>query len=226
MLVAALEGYRLWAPVYDCIRNPLLTVESRTVQRLLGRTTVRRVVDVACGTGRWMLHFQKRGAAVLGVDACPEMLAQATQRPQLRGRVILGDAQNIPLANEAADLVVCSFAASYIRDLRQLVGEMARITAVSGRVVISDMHHSAVAAGWRRSFKIGTSVYEVEHFRYSLDAVRSAAEATGLHLEAEAQAHFEEDERTIFKSAGKQHLYSQFRMVPAVWVGIWNKPCS
>src|ERR1700756_828701 len=59
--VAAVEGYRLWAPVYDCMQNPLLSVESRTLRRLLYRIRVQRVVDVACGTGRWMLHFQERG---------------------------------------------------------------------------------------------------------------------------------------------------------------------
>ena len=223
--VAAVEGYRLWAPVYDCMQNPLLSVESRTLRRLLYRIRVQRVVDVACGTGRWMLHFQERGALVFGVDACQEMLAQARQHPELRGRVILGDAQNIPLANEAADLVVCSFAASYIPDLRKLVREMARITAVSGRVVISDMHESAVAAGWSRSFKIGAAVYDIEHFSYSLDAMRSTAEEMGLRLEAEAEAHFEEHERSIFNRAGKQHLYSQLRGLPAIWAGIWIKPC-
>ena len=196
------------------------------MQRLLCGIRARRVIDVACGTGRWMLHFQNRGAVVFGVDASAEMLAQARQRPELRGHLILADAQNIPLANEAADLVLCSFAASYIPDVRKLLREMARITVPSGRVVISDMHEHAVTVGWSRSFKIGTSVYEIEHFRYSLDAMRSAAEETGLRLEAEAEAHFEEQERSIFHRAGKQHLYSQLRGIPAIWAGIWVKPCS
>lgn len=226
MRVAAIEGHRLWAPVYDRMQNPLLSLESRTVQRLLCEATPQRVVDVACGTGRWMLHFQERGATVMGVDACPEMLAQATEHPQLRGRLVLADAQSIPLAEKTADLVVCSFAASYVPDLRHLLREMARITAASGRVVISDMHESAVAAGWRRSFHVGTSVYEIEHFRYSSHALSAIAGEMGLHLRTEAHAHFEEEERAILNSAGKHHLYSQLRAVPAVWVGIWTKPCS
>src|SRR5665213_4070886 len=137
MVVSAVDGHCLWAPVYDSAPNPLLAVERRTVIRLLSTTVPARVVDVACGTGRWMLHFNQAGAKVLGVDACPEMLAQAGKHHALRGRLILGDAQDLALANEVADLIVCSFASAYIRDVSRLMGELARIAVPGGRVIVS-----------------------------------------------------------------------------------------
>lgn len=229
MLVSATEGHRLWAPIYDSNPNPLLALESRIVRALLrgshSERVPKRVVDVACGTGRWMLHFHHAGAAVAGIDACREMLAQAARHEALRDRLILGDAQNIPLADEIADLVICSFAASYASDLGCLMREIARITVRGGNVVVSDMHHLAAAAGWRRSFKIGATVYELEHCDRSPDEIRATAETEGLRLDREEQASFDEEERAIFERAGKQHLYPQVRKIPAVWAGIWTKPC-
>ena len=225
MLVSAAEGHRLWAPIYDFTPNPLLALESRMVRRLLCNVHPERVVDVACGTGRWMRHFHKTGAVVTGVDSCREMLMQAARHGALRNRLILGDAQNIPLADEVADLVICSFAASYAGDLGGLMRETARITVPGGYVVMSDMHPLAAAAGWRRSFKIGGSAYELEHIDHSPDEIRAAGEAQGLWFGREEKASFDEEERAIFERAGKQHLYARARTIPAVWVGIWTKPC-
>jgi len=224
MRVNPVDGYNLWAPDYDSAPNPLLALEKRTVTRLLSGKVPRRVVDIACGTGRWMLHFSRAGATVQGIDASPKMLAEAAKHKALHGRVVLGDAQDIPLASNIADLVVCSFAAAYIRDLARLMAELARITVQGGQVAMSDMHCHAAAAGWRRSFKKGAALYEVEHFDHSLPDMREAAEAQGLRPDREFHARFGEDERPIFECAGKQHLYSQLRTIPAVWVGLWTKP--
>jgi ubiquinone/menaquinone biosynthesis C-methylase UbiE len=225
MLISAIEGHRFWAPRYDSGQNPLLAVESRIVQRLLRGSNPRRVVDVACGTGRWMLYFHRCGAAVVGLDACREMLVQAGQHEPLRSRLILGDAQHMPFADEVADLVICSFAASYICNLGQLMKELARITQRGGRVVVSDMHRSAVAAGWQRSFKIGASLYELQQLDYSPDQLRAAGETQSLQLDSEMHGFFEESEHPIFELAGKHNVYSRLATVPAVWAGIWTKAC-
>jgi len=225
MLVSAAKGHRLWAPVYDSAPNPLLALESRMLQGLVHGVRPESVIDVACGTGRWMLHFHQSGAAVTGVDSCREMLTEAARHGALRNRLILGDAQNIPLADEIADLVICSFAASYAGDLSRLMQEIARITVRGGYVVASDMHPSAAAAGWRRSFKIDGSVYELEHTPRSLGEIKAAGKTQGLRPHREEEASFGEEERAIFERAGKQHIYERVRTIPAVWAGMWIKPC-
>jgi malonyl-CoA O-methyltransferase len=218
-----MEGHRLWAAVYDSAPNPLLALESRTVQQLLGNARPWRVVDVGCGTGRWMRHFEAKGAIVTGVDASPEMLSEAARHPAIRDQLILGDAQALPIRSECADLVVCSFAASYIRNLASLVRELARITVRTGRVVVSDMHALAAAAKWTRSFRRGAGTYELDHLNHSPDDLCATAAAQGLRLEARANARFDEDDCEIFNRAGKQQLYCEVRAIPAVWVGIWTK---
>lgn len=225
MIVSAIEGHKLWAPIYDSGQNPLIVLETRVVTRMLQGIKFRRVLDLACGTGRWMLYFQRRGSMVTGIDACDEMLIQAKRHNMIRNSIIVGDALQIPLVNAAADLVICSFAASYIRDLRQLMSEIRRVAACNAVVVLSDMHRSAIKAGWRRSFKIDDSVYELQSYDYSADELLDTAAVEGLHLQRETHAFFEDEERPIFEQAGKLDLYAAARTIPAVWAASWTVVC-
>ena len=222
MQVSAAEGHRLWAPVYDSVPNPLLALESRIVRGLLQRTP-RRIIDVACGTGRWASYFAQFGATVYGVDNCEEMLAQAAKHCPLKGCLALAHAEHLPLRAGVADLVICSFAASYFSNLRQVLVEMARVSAPDGCVVVSDMHQAAVAAGWSRSFRVNTARYEMETVHYSTAEAQETAGTAGLRLLASLDLSFGEPERVIFERAGKQHSFADLSAIPAVWIGIWRK---
>src|SRR5579875_959553 len=108
MRVSAMEGYRLWAPLYDSGVNPLLALERRAMSDVLKHVAPRTMLDVACGTGRWLLHFQRAGPQIIGCDACEQMLREAMKHACLRGCVVVGDAEDIPVASSFTDLVLCS----------------------------------------------------------------------------------------------------------------------
>jgi len=219
MQVSVLEGHRLWAASYDTVANPLLALESRLLPGIIGQVAAKRVVDVACGTGRWAVWLQARGADVVGVDFCNEMVERAPS--QVRGRLFIGDAASLPIAPAVADLTICSFAAGYFHDLEPVLAEMARVTRFGGRVILADLHPDAIARGWTRSFRSGTAAYEIEHFAHSLQEMRGAARDAGLETQLEHQAHFGEQERPIFETAGKR--FADFVNIPAVWMGRWEK---
>jgi ubiquinone/menaquinone biosynthesis C-methylase UbiE len=221
MHVSVMEGYRLWADSYETSPNPLLALENRLLQEMFRAVPSKCVVDVACGTGRWAAWFAGRGASVVGIDLCPEMLARGPAN--LHGRLALGRAETLPVSANTADLTVCSFAVGYFPDLQQAISEMARITKSGGRLVIDDLHPAAVAAGWTRSFRAGDCVYEMEHYLHSLDDLSTAARRAGLHLDSESHGYFGELERRVFETAGKAERFAQVTDVPAVWIGIWRK---
>ena len=76
--VSAAEGYKLWAPAYDRDPNPLLALEERQLTPLLPDLKQKAVIDVACGTGRWLEKLMDRGArSGFGVDLSRAMLAVA-----------------------------------------------------------------------------------------------------------------------------------------------------
>lgn len=221
MLVSALEGHRLWAPSYDSAPNPILALEGRRLPEILGAVEHRRAVDIACGTGRWAAHLASRGAIVVGVDFCSEMLLRAPV--SISGRLALGNAEALPIASGAADVVVCSFALGYFEDPARVFREMARISAPGARVVVSDIHPEAIARGWTRSFRAESGRYEVEHYAHSLSAVHEAAAAAGLDLVAEDHLRFGAPERAIFERAGKIADFDACADVPAVCIGEWRR---
>jgi len=222
MRVPALEGHRLWADTYDTSPNALLALESRLVRERLGGLSWKRVIDVACGTGRWAAWFAARGARVWGLDFCAEMLMKSA--PALRGRAALGCAGALPFGSGAADLAICSFAAGYFPHLDPAVREMARITRPGGHVLVSDMHPDAVAAGWTRSFRSRGRTYRLEHFAHSVECMRGSLARAGLKLDIEIHGHFGESERHIFDEAGRAECFDQVCAIPAVWIGICRKP--
>lgn len=71
--------YRDWVDLYDLMIDwdKRLDREGPAIESLLGETGGRRVLDVACGTGRHIAWLANRGANVTGADVSPEMLARA-----------------------------------------------------------------------------------------------------------------------------------------------------
>lgn len=224
MRVSAVEGHTIWAHAYDEEINPLLALESRVAGRFLDPVPFRRFVDVACGTGRWMRYLQANGGNPFGSDVCEAMLRVAERKPGLHGKCVLARANLLPFATGFADVTLCSFAAGYFSDLEVAAQEIARVTRHRGRVVITDLHPDAVAAGWKRSFRVGSGSYEIEHFKCSDQRFRSVGEQAGLELEEQMDVSFGEPERALFKRAGKEDLFYEVSKVPAVWIGVWNKP--
>jgi ubiquinone/menaquinone biosynthesis C-methylase UbiE len=132
----------------------------RAVLQLLGRSNLfplhnRRVLDVGCGTGQWLVDFETWGADranLAGIDLVPSRVEQAAARLSgLRdesGRTVspgadirLGDASRLPWEDDSFDLVVQSMAFSSILDQemrRNLAREMARVVAPGGVILWYD----------------------------------------------------------------------------------------
>lgn len=225
MRISAIEGHRLWASIYDRSLNPLLALERRTMREFLKRLQPANVLDVACGTGQWMLQFQRAGSNVFGCDACQEMLSEAIKAASLRGRVALGNAEGIPFGDSIADLVFCSVSLGYFQDLERVFHEFARAAKPGGFVALSDLHPEALAAGWTRSFKLGEQVYELAHYPRALKEVDAAARHAGLRFEDSRDIFFDTPELELFRRARKEAMFSIAMKTPALFFGLWGKPC-
>ena len=223
MHVSAVEGHRNWAASYDAGPNPLLTLETRLLLERLSPLEGTRFLDIACGTGRWMLLARQRGSRAFGVDFCAEMLLEASRKPGLDGCLALADVCHIPLADGTADLTLCSFAMGYLPSPRQAIAEMSRVSRKGARVVITDLHPVALASGWTRSFRSDGQVYEIDHHRHPIAAWEAAAESAGLALDWRLEASFGEPEREIFHQAGKDSLFADLCRIPALLAMRWTK---
>ncbi len=223
MRVSAIEGHRQWAPIYDAGPNPLLALETRLVLERLSPPRAGCLIDIACGTGRWMKLAQRCGSRVFGVDISPEMLHEASRKLGLSGHLGVADACHIPITNGAADLTICSFALGYLASPHQAIAEMARISRQGGRIVVTDLHPRALVAGWTRSFRSDDQFYEIDHHPHSIAVWEAAAQSAGLNLEWRLEASFGEPERAIFRQAGKDSLFPELSRIPALLAMCWRR---
>ena len=223
MRVSAIEGHGIWASSYDRGPNPLLALETRVLLDRLEPLRGCRFLDVACGTGRWTALAHGRGAQVWGMDFCIEMLLEASRKTDLAGCLSLADVCFMPIADGVADVTLCSFALGYFPSPRRAIAEMARVTRRGARVIVTDLHPSAVAAGWTRSFRSEGEIYEMDHHLHPVADWEGAAEAAGLALDWRLDAKFGEPEREIFRGAGKDSSFEELSRIPALLAMCWTK---
>jgi ubiquinone/menaquinone biosynthesis C-methylase UbiE len=223
--VSAIEGHALWAPVYDSGPNPLLHLERRSMNALLQDLRPSVMIDVACGTGSWLLHFLQGGTKVFGIDACEPMLREAERNRSLRGRFSLGEAESLPFRARTANLVLCSMSLGYFQDLVQIFQEFSRVSMPGAYIAVSDLHPAAIDAGWTRSFKRGEHHYELATRFHSLEEVSQAAFSAGLRFRSQEVAYIADPEFSILRSAGKEKLFRTLTSIPALFLSLWEKPC-
>ncbi len=97
------------------------------------------VLDVACGTGNATIPAARAGARVTGLDFQPDLLATARERAadaMVEVDWVLGDAQEMPFADDSFDRVLSTFGHMFAPDHEQTAGEMKRVTRPDGRIVI------------------------------------------------------------------------------------------
>lgn len=209
------EGYALWAPSYDHDPNPLLALEERTLEGLLPDLAGKPVLDIGCGTGRWL---QRRFRSATGVDLSADMLSQASKKPGLQGRLVRGDCLALPFRSEAADFVMCSFVIGHVRDLNMFARELARVTRPRADCYVTDVHPAACAMDWRTSFRHAGGRTEIVTFARSVAGIQDVITTQGFGLIGSFEPCLGAAEKPIFERARKQHLFDQLAEIPALLV--------
>lgn len=109
---------------------------------LLPDVTGKKVLDAACGPGKYAEILLSQGAQVTGFDLSPKMVALAQQRNGDQGHFYEHNLA-MPLTsleNESFDIVLCALALHYLEDWTATVQEFHRVLKPKGTVVISIEH--------------------------------------------------------------------------------------
>ncbi|HYK90163.1 MAG TPA: methyltransferase domain-containing protein [Acidobacteriota bacterium] len=222
--VPASEGYRLWSRTYDSCKNPLLALEFRTLSHKLDLLAGMDFLDVACGTGRWMINASTRGARVFGADLSFEMLRVAAEKESIKGCLVRADGRRLPFSDHCADMAICSFSVGYMCNPDRLISELGRVVRHGGTILISDLHPRAHQMGWRRSFRSGADVYEIKSSAHSAGRLIHSGQAAGLRLKEIFEPRISEPERRLMQEAGKAELFDEVSAIPAVLIVEWERP--
>jgi cytosine/adenosine deaminase-related metal-dependent hydrolase/ubiquinone/menaquinone biosynthesis C-methylase UbiE len=214
------EGYRRWARSYDTELNPMLSLEKRYLEPMLPGAAGMDVVDLGCGTGRW-LQILKDAAprSLLGVDSSGEMLRQARRKLKGAARLVHADGSGVSLAPASADLVLASFLLSYVEDAQGLLSNARAALRENASLFLTDVHPETTSAlHWKRGIRGELGFQIIRTVERSIETVISLCEEAGLRLVAQLEPAFGEAEREIFTAAGKTVEFERATGYPAIYI--------
>ena len=106
--------------------------EKEAVLSALGPVEDKRILEVACGTGRFTVMMAQQGADIVGLDISPAMLAQGREKAQRVGvddhvEFMRGDAARLPFPDDHFDAVfamrffhLADRPVTFLRELRRV----------------------------------------------------------------------------------------------------------
>jgi ubiquinone/menaquinone biosynthesis C-methylase UbiE len=224
LLLPAEEAYRLLARGYDAAPNPLLSLEERYLAGLLPAMMSCDVVDLGCGTGRWLCRIAGLAPRSLtGIDLSAEMLNEAAKKLTLRTRLIRANCVNTSLADDSVDWLLSSFLLSYIDRPRDFAREAARIARSGARLVLSDVHPATRNLGWKRTFRHEMQLIEIETHAYRVEELHDAMRDAGFVLTSCDDYCFGEEEKIVFDRAERSDLYARVEGKPVLLMATYRR---
>ncbi len=226
LLTSAAEGYARWAPLYDRSPNPLLAREERYLLPLLADVRSKRIIDLACGTGRWLEKLAAHGSeSCVGVDCSAAMLGMANAK-HLAGRLTRATCEGLPFKNEVFDLAICSFAVNHIVNIEDFAAEVFRVSRPGADLFLTDLHPAAYDHGWRVGFRDERAAVEIETIPRQAGEIISVFSAGGFKCVSHESLWLETPERSIFAVAGKDDRFAGASQIPAIIAIHWRRPQS
>lgn len=163
-----------------------------------------RILEVGCGTGRWLADLASERIQRWGLDPSSGMLREARKR---NGdlRLVKGRAERAPLADAAFDLVFCINAIHHFDDPRAFVREAHRLLRAGGALaVLGSNPHGRQSDWYVYAFFEGT--YETDLRRFPTWETLGRWMAASGFLQAAQQ----EVERVVDHKVGRRVLEDPF----------------
>ncbi|QNI37656.1 methyltransferase domain-containing protein [Edaphobacter albus] len=216
-----LYAFDAWARVYDQQANPLIELEKRFLSCVIPDIDGKDILDVGCGTGRWLERLVRFGSArsVCGVDNSSEMLAVARRKHLDNTLLLKANLPHLPINTASIDFALASFVLSYIPEIGFFAQELTRTLRRSGELFLTDMHpETAIELGWKRGFHSSQGPVRLDARPHSLASIITAMADHGLRLASLYEPSFGEPERCIFRSKGKEAEYRRAAGRPAIYI--------
>tara|TARA_R110000868_G_scaffold166806_7_gene400950 strand:+ start:59 stop:1063 length:1005 start_codon:yes stop_codon:yes gene_type:complete len=169
----AAEFFRVNVDEWNRIRSlhvPEAKVEQAIVELVTKGRVIENFVDLGTGTGRMIELIGPKASTSLGIDLSPEMLAFARATLDQSGvehcSLRQGDLYDLPVPEEAADLVTLHQVLHYLDDPAAAVAEAARVLKPGGRLLIADFapHELDFLREEQAHRRLGFSEEEVQHW--------------------------------------------------------------
>ena len=143
------------------IRSYLHTNQYQTIIKFLKEIDPTTVLDCGCGEGVLSILMAREGYKVSAVDISKPNIKVAKQKAKEMGvdvEFIIGDAENVPFADDSFDVVVSSHVLEHLPDMNKGLQEIKRLSdtaviAVPTCLGLSSISVLGGASPWRLSMK-------------------------------------------------------------------------
>lgn len=157
----------------------LITKHYRSLAKRLNIQAQQQILDIACGTGGWLLTCQQLGATPYGIDIsekaitfCKEVMA--------KDHFHVADAEQLPFADNSFDVITCLGSLEHFRDQKVAIKEILRVAKTNAKIVISVPNSGFLTR--RLGLYKGTQQADYLELVLSLSEWQSLFEANGLQL--------------------------------------------
>jgi ubiquinone/menaquinone biosynthesis C-methylase UbiE len=117
--------------------------EKETILKILQQKKIKRILDVACGTGRIQIYLKRKGYKVVGMDFSVDMLSilKSKERGAL---VVRGDAKTLPFKDEFFDCLVSFHFVRHLPNYLEILKEMKRVVKKNGYIILDFPNRKSV----------------------------------------------------------------------------------
>ena len=127
--------------------NSPLAGAARALQDLARAQRARRILDVGCGTGRWLELLARPDRLTIGLDPSRGMLAQARSRLP-RVPLVQAQGEALPFATAAFHLITLVHVLHHLTAPEQFLREAARCLAADGALALVGGNPAAPGNAW------------------------------------------------------------------------------
>jgi malonyl-CoA O-methyltransferase len=241
----ARQAYRLWAPRYHS-ETAVSALERQAVDDATPALAGRALLDAGCGTGRRLERPDLASARlVVGIDLVFDMIragarprtARAASAPATPGTpatpeaarsgaawLAAADVRALPLRDGLFDVVWCRLVLGHVPAVGPAYAELGRVAADSARLVMTDFHPVAAAAGHTRSFRDDADVvHSIEHHVHTADRHIEAAHRSGWRVHECADLRVGPEIRSFYEAAGALDRYHAQLGMPLVLMLVFDR---
>jgi len=210
---ATAAGYDRWAASYDD-NDPSTWLDEPFLLKYLQPFSGCRILDVGCGTGRYLRHLSTSAYRITGLDLSRNMLVRASRQTGERTDISLVQASAgcLPFKARTFDRIMSGLVIDHISSVDDWFREISRLLTMNGRIVVSAIHpemqritgrHIDIQRGEEEGIHIPGHIYEVE---YLLAAARDAGFVVAAMEEPQVTAEMLAHRPTWSRKLGRSAL--------------------
>ena len=165
-------GYDRWAASYDD-KDPSTLLDEPFLSEHLQPFPGCRILDIGCGTGRYLRCVASADCRIIGVDLSRTMLAKARQSLGASTDVcfVQASARALPFTSSSFDRVMSGLVVDHLASAEQLFDEIARLLTPNGHAVVAAVHpdmqrltgrHITIQDGTPEAIHIPGHIHEVQ----------------------------------------------------------------